>query len=154
MSSLLKVARERARAAVERRIMLSVPGREGVDVVCKTLTGDVVARTDRSARKRFPDDGVLAGLAQAAAVLAESVVQIIVDGEIVETDDGDAVTLKTKDAWADLADDSGRVPSTASEAARFFVGRDGDLKALADAIVRESGFRTDGSSLVAGENPI
>lgn len=148
MTSLLKLAVDQANAKRERRILLSVPGSPGVDLVFKTATAEVVGRCQKSGKRIHPKDDMLAAHQSNLALIASCCIEIWQDGETTLLESGDPATFTDREVQADVA------VATASEAVAVVVGRDGDVNALASALLRESGFDVDGTPLESDENPI
>jgi hypothetical protein len=88
MASLLRAAQERAKAKRERQVLLEVPSGIGVSLLCATVTGEQIARLLRQAKKRHPGDEMMQGLAANTALLAQATVEIVVDDETQEDEDG------------------------------------------------------------------
>lgn len=153
MAKLTAKIVERAESAVSRRILLSIPDGRGIDLVCVTLTREQVGRARKGALRRWPksDDDVQRDVQFCSALLAEATVQVLVDSEVWETDEGDTLTFKSRDEWPSLARKGMPAPTTASEAARAVIGRDGDVQTLGNALLKESGFASNGSSVVSDE---
>lgn len=148
MSTLLKVAVDQANAKRERRILLGVPGSPAVELMFKTATAEVVGRCQKSGKRLHPKDEMMAAHQANLAVLASCCTEIWQNGVTTVLESGDPATFTDREVQADVG------VATASEAVAVVVGLDGDVNALASALLRASGFDPDGTPLESAENPI
>lgn len=147
MSTLFKVAVDQADAKRERRVLLPVPGSPGVDLLFRTANAADVATCQKGGKRLFPKDELLAAHQANLTLIANCCVEIWQKGETTFLESGDPALFTDRETQADLA------VATASEAVAKLVGRDGDVGALAQALLRESGFDADGAPLESTENP-
>ena len=147
MSTLLRLAVDQANAKRERRILLSVPGSPGVDLVFKTASAETVGKCQKSGKRVHPKDEMMAAHQANLALISMCCIEIWQDGETTLLESGDPAVFTDREVQADVE------VATASEAVSAVVGRDGDVSVIAAALLRESGFDTEGNPLESEENP-
>lgn len=144
--SLLKKAFAQADAKHSRRILLHIPETD-TDLLCRTVTGEDMAAAQKGGQRLFPKDEGLAGLQALRALLATTCLEIWEDGKTVLDDNGDPVTFRDPALLAEAG------VATASEAVAKLIGIDGDVMALGNYLLKESGFDATGARVVEGEGP-
>lgn len=147
MSTLFKVAVSQADAKRERRVLVPVPGSPDVDLLFRTANATDVAASQKGGKRLYPKDELLAAHQANLALIASCCIEIWQGGETTFLDSGNPATFADRETQGDLE------VATASEAAAKLIGRDGDVSAIAAALLRESGFDTDGTPLESTENP-
>ena len=146
--SLFDVAVGEANAKRDRHILLPVPGSPRTALMFTTVTAEVLGSCQKAAKRLYPNNTMQRANQANLALIAECCTEIWQDGVTTLLDSGDPARFKDREVQQDP-----RVGvATASEAVAKIVGRDGDVGALAAALMRESGYDADGEPLDA-ENP-
>ena len=137
-----------ADAKRERHILLPVPGSPRTALMFKTVTSEVLGRCQKSAKRLYPNNSMRESNQVNLALIAECCIEIWQDGATTLLESGDPARFTDREVQQDPLVGV----ATASEAVAKIVGRDGDVGAVAAALMRESGYDRDGEPLDA-ENP-
>jgi len=146
--SLFSVAVGEANKKVRRRILLPVPGSPRTALLFETLDQDTWGRCRKQAEKVYRNNPMMQARQINLALIAACCIEIWQDDVATLLPNGDPAKFTDRE----VQQDPEIAVATAPEAVAKIVGRDGDVGALAAALMRESGFSSDGEPLEA-ENP-
>lgn len=136
MTSIAERIRAKAEKARQRRVLLPVPTSD-VTVVCRTLTQDEITSCSDQGERIGRKNKAKVSRIVSRALIATGALEIW-DGDEVWTDaSGRPLTFDDDEVQAafEVAD--------RLDAVQAAIGRDGDIDAMAKALIQESGFNDD-----------